>query len=37
VFNDYHFITHWRVRGKVDEIIDILSDAEDLPRWWPSV
>jgi hypothetical protein len=37
VFNDYHFITHWRVRGTVKEIIDILSDAEDLPRWWPSV
>jgi hypothetical protein len=37
VFNDYHFITHWRVRGNVDEIIDILKDAEDLPRWWPSV
>jgi hypothetical protein len=37
VFNDYHFISHWRVRGDVDEIIDILSDTEDLPRWWPSV
>jgi hypothetical protein len=37
VFYDYHFITHWRVRGIVAEIIDILSDAEDLPRWWPSV
>jgi len=37
VFNDYHFITHWRVRGTVKEIIDILNNAEDLPRWWPSV
>jgi hypothetical protein len=37
VFNDYHFITRWRVRGTVAEVIDILSDAEDLPRWWPSV
>jgi len=37
VFNDYHFVTHWRVRGTVKEILDILSDAEDLPRWWPSV
>jgi hypothetical protein len=37
MLNDYHFVTHWRVRGTVKEIIDILSDAEDLPRWWPSV
>ena len=37
MFNDYHFVTHWRVRGRVDEILNILGDAEDLPRWWPSV
>jgi len=35
--NDYHFITHWHVRASREEISDILSDAEDLPRWWPSV
>jgi Polyketide cyclase / dehydrase and lipid transport len=37
MLNDYHFVTHWRVRGTVAEIITILADAEDLPRWWPSV
>jgi hypothetical protein len=35
--NDYHFITHWHVRASREEISEILSDAADLPRWWPSV
>ena len=35
--NDYHFITHWRVEGSINEVADILKDAEALPRWWPSV
>lgn len=35
--NEYHFITYWRMRASAQEVIDILSDAEDLPRWWPSV
>src|ERR1044072_7890524 len=35
--NDYHFITDWRVEGSINEVADILKDAEDLPRWWPSV
>ncbi len=35
--NAYHFITHWRVPGTVEEVSGILGDAPDLPRWWPSV
>lgn len=35
--NDYHFITHWRVRSTVEEVSEILGDAPDLARWWPSV
>lgn len=35
--NDYHFVTHWRVRGTCDEVSDILGDASALSRWWPSV
>lgn len=35
--NDYHFITHWRVKGSVKEVADIIADAEGLVRWWPSV
>jgi hypothetical protein len=35
--NEYHFITHWRVQSTLKEIIEIIGDADDLPRWWPSV
>jgi hypothetical protein len=35
--NEYHFITNWRLQATREEVIDILGDAEDLPRWWPSV
>jgi len=37
MFNEYHFITRWRVRSTVAEVLEILDDAEDLARWWPSV
>jgi hypothetical protein len=35
--NNYHFITRWRVEGQIEEVADILGDARDLARWWPSV
>jgi hypothetical protein len=35
--NDYHFITHWRVTGTVEEVYRVLSNATDLVRWWPAV
>ncbi len=35
--NDYHFITTWRIPGTLSEVMGILSNAADLPRWWPSV
>lgn len=35
--NDYHFITHWRVQGTLKEVADIIGNAADLVRWWPSV
>ena len=35
--NEYHFTTHWRVKGEVDEIYHLIADAERLPEWWPSV
>lgn len=37
MLNEYHFITHWRVPGTVQEISDVLGEPEDLKRWWPSV
>src|SRR6266571_960325 len=35
--NAYHFITHWRVKSTVKEVSDIIGDARELTRWWPSV
>ncbi|HEY0005673.1 MAG TPA: SRPBCC family protein [Pyrinomonadaceae bacterium] len=35
--NDYHFITHWRVEGTVEEVADVIENVSELPRWWPSV
>jgi hypothetical protein len=34
---DYHFVTRWRVEGTRPEVAEVLGDAADLPRWWPSV
>jgi hypothetical protein len=35
--NDYHFITRWRVRSTLEEITEVIGNAPDLVRWWPSV
>ena len=35
--NDYHFVTTWRLEATVEEVSDVLGDALDLVRWWPSV
>jgi hypothetical protein len=37
ITNEYHFITIWRVEGAINEVADILKEATELPRWWPSV
>jgi hypothetical protein len=34
--NDYHFTTHWRVRGDIEEVYSILADGATLARWWPA-
>jgi len=35
--NEYHFVTKWRLEGTVEQVSDVLGDAEGLTRWWPSV
>src|SRR5207244_1248913 len=35
--NVYHFMSHWRVATTIEEVSDVLGEAEELPRWWPSV
>ena len=34
---EYRFLTRWRVFGTAKEVADVLADAKELPRWWPSV
>ena len=36
-WNDYHFISKWKVEGTCGEVADILGDTLSLTRWWPSV
>lgn len=33
----YHFVTVWKVRGRREDVFDILLDPLEYPRWWPSV
>ncbi len=35
--NEYHFITSWRVKADLQEVNELIDNAPDLPRWWPSV
>ncbi len=35
--HDYHFITHWRVKSTLKEVTEVIGNADDLVRWWPSV
>ncbi len=35
--NAYPFITHWRLKTVLQEVVEVISDAESLPRWWPSI
>jgi hypothetical protein len=34
--NDYQFYTHWRVRGRVEDVFGLVLDISSLPRWWPA-
>lgn len=35
--NDYHFVSHWRVEGAIEEVFQILIDARGRVRWWSDV
>ena len=35
--NEYILMSRWRVEGTLEEVSDVLEDAEGLARWWPSV
>lgn len=31
----YEIVSRWRVRGTIDAVYAVLTDAVRLPRWWP--
>jgi len=35
--NNYHFIDHWRVKGSIEEVSQIITEVGQFSRWWPSV
>ncbi len=35
--NEYHFITHWKVKATCEEVYRTLEDIDTLAEWWPSV
>ena len=35
--NEYHFVSQWRVESTIEEVSEVLDNAPDLARWWPSV
>lgn len=35
--NEYRFFTTWRVQASPELVTEILSGANELPRWWPQV
>jgi hypothetical protein len=35
--NDYHFITHWHVTGRIEDVYDLIANPVGYPRWWTSV
>jgi hypothetical protein len=35
--HDYHLITHWRVRARLEDVYGILIRPEHYPLWWPEV
>lgn len=33
-WSDYHFVTHWKIRGDAADIYKILKDGENYQDWW---
>lgn len=36
-FNEYRFVTRWRLHAPREEVFAVLTDSKSLARWWPSV
>ncbi len=32
--NEYHFVTHWRIKAQIAEVYEVLRDPLSYPDWW---
>ena len=35
--NSFDLVSHWRVEATIEEVAEVLRDAERFPDWWPEV
>lgn len=33
-FCDYHFVTYWKIRGRIETVFEILKDGPRYSAWW---
>jgi hypothetical protein len=33
---EYHFVSHWLVKGEINEVVAVICDGAGLASWWPS-
>jgi hypothetical protein len=33
-FSQYHFVSHWQVKGPIEVVFEILKDGPNYPQWW---
>ena len=31
---DYHFVTHWKIKGSPEQIFNILKEGQHYDQWW---
>jgi uncharacterized protein YndB with AHSA1/START domain len=34
---EFYIPTTWRIKGRVEQVYDLLSKPREFPRWWPEV
>jgi len=35
--NGYHLISHWRVRGAIEDVYALIANVSEYPDWWSAV
>ncbi|MDJ0626030.1 MAG: hypothetical protein QNJ31_06670 [Candidatus Caenarcaniphilales bacterium] len=35
--NVFHYVTEWRVKGKIEQVYEVLYNDQEIVKWWPSV